>query len=79
MLPLPRRGSHGRARVVQKLDQSLSRAKFNADLATMSRDEKNIAIQRLMLPDDDVRAMPPQRFRTITEEERAKMIELLKQ
>lgn len=62
-----------------KLDQSVSRARFSTDLSKMSREEKDIAIQRLMLADDDVRAMPPRRFRTVTEEERTKMVELLRQ
>lgn len=54
-----------------KLDQNISRAKFNIDaLDLMSREEKDIAIQRLQLPPEDLRAMPPRRFRDLNAAER---------
>ena len=60
-----------------RLDQTLSRARFNVDLAALSnqsggvltgadRDaEIGLAINRLQLPADDVRKMPPELFRTL--------------
>src|SRR5439155_18570346 len=53
------------------LDPTLSREKFLVDkLDTMSRDEKNLAIDRLKLPDNDRLAMPPVLFRTFSDAER---------
>ena len=49
-----------------RLDQSISRARFNVDLSKMSAKEKNRAIARMNLPDDDALKMPPVRFRTLT-------------
>ena len=43
----------------------------------MSRAEKDVAIERLKLPDDSRLAMPPVLFRTITDAERQAMIEFL--
>lgn len=51
------------------LPQNISRAKFNVDLTKMSREEKDLAIARLSLPEADPRRMPPARFRTLTKEE----------
>lgn len=55
------------------LPQNISRAKFNVDLSTMSRAEKDLAIARLKLPAEDPKRMPPARIRSLTKEE----IELL--
>lgn len=60
------------------LDQTISRARFNVNLAAMSdlnggvltgaaRDaEIGVAITRLMLPAEDVRKMPPETFKTLS-------------
>jgi hypothetical protein len=60
-----------------RLDQSLSRAKFRADLEGMSRAAKDAAIARLKLPPSDPRAMPPALLRTLTPEARGRAIEAL--
>ncbi len=64
-----------------RLDQRISRARFNVDLQAMSdlkggvltgrdRDlELGVAVDRLRLPDGDVRKMPPVRFRTLSRDE----------
>ncbi|MET0342400.1 MAG: hypothetical protein ABW252_15455 [Polyangiales bacterium] len=59
------------------LDQSLSRARFHADLSKVSREERWLAAQRVMLPEHDLRSMPPRRFRTLTDDERARIVEAL--
>lgn len=62
-----------------KLDLTLSREKFLVDqLDTMSRAEKDLAIERLQTPVDSRLAMPPALFRTITDDERQRMIDALK-
>ena len=54
-----------------QLDQTQSRANFDIDkLATLSRAEKDYAIQRLQLPDTDVHHMPPVRFHELSQAER---------
>jgi hypothetical protein len=59
-----------------RLDQSLSRARFNATtLDTMSRQERDVAIVRLELPDSHPQKMPPPRFRSLSDAERALVIE----
>ena len=60
-----------------RLDQTLSRANFRADLEGMSRAAKDTAIERLKLPLDDPRAMPPPLLRTLTPEARSRAIEAL--
>jgi hypothetical protein len=62
-----------------RLDQSLSRARFRADLDGVSRAERDVAIARLRLPADNPLAMPPPRFRTLTAEARQQAIEALPQ
>lgn len=62
----------------EKLDQSLTRARFRADLVGMSRAEKDVAIMRLSLPANDVHAMPPARLRMLTPEARRSAIEVLR-
>ena len=62
-----------------KLDLTISREKFLVDqLDTMSRTEKDVAIQRLQMAVDTRLAMPPALFRTITDDERQRMIDELK-
>lgn len=60
------------------LNQNLSRARFAADLTGMGREEKDRAIERLMLPPSHPLAMPPARLRMLTPEARARAIKALK-
>jgi hypothetical protein len=62
------------------LDQTQSRAMFNVDtLDSLPRGIKDKAIERLMLPDDDRRAMPPRRFHDLTPAQRDLVIQELMQ
>jgi hypothetical protein len=61
-----------------RLDQSLSRARFRANLEGLTRNEKDAAIRRLRLPAADVRHMPPTRLRFLSDEARARAIEVLR-
>lgn len=61
-----------------RLDQSLSRASFDVDLGSLSRAEKDLAIERLRLPGSDPQAMPPRRVRFLSDEARERLIELLR-
>ena len=61
-----------------KLNQEISRAKFDIDLTKMNREAKDKAIERLRLGDHDVKKMPPVRFRTLTEDEIQKLEALLR-
>ena len=61
-----------------RLDQALTRARFDVEaLDTMSRDEKDLAIERLRLPDTDQHKMPPVRFHELSQEERELAISAL--
>jgi hypothetical protein len=62
----------------ERLDQSLSRARFRADLEGMDRGERELAIERLQLPASDPLAMPPARLRVLTDEARQRAIEALR-
>jgi hypothetical protein len=82
----PKLGLDGRGLVTQmcqqchhaSLDPMISRENFLVDqIDQMSRAEKDLAIQRLQLADDNRLAMPPVLFRTITDDERQKMIDFL--
>jgi hypothetical protein len=82
----PKVGLDGRALVVEmcmqchnaNLDMTISREKFLVDeLDRMSRDEKNVAIDRLRTPTSSRLTMPPTLFRTITDAERQLMIDEL--
>ena len=82
-----KRGLDGKGLLVQLcqqchntlLDPMISRDKFLVDrLDQMSRDEKNLAIDRLLLPDTQALFMPPRLFRTMTDQERDLMIAELK-
>lgn len=58
-----------------RLDQTLSRARFNVmTLDSMSRAERDTAIRRLQLPDDDPLKMPPPRFRALSADELALVV-----
>ena len=52
-----------------KLDQSVTRARFDVDLSKVKKQSLDEAIKRLTLPEDDPKRMPPKRFRDLTEEE----------
>ena len=82
----PKSGLSGRELITQmcqqchhsKLDLTITREKFLTDqLDTMTRDEKDVAIQRLQTPVDSRLSMPPALFRTITDAERQLMIDEL--
>jgi len=61
------------------LDPTISRDKFLVDnLAQMTRDEKDLAIERINMPIDTRLTMPPPLFRTLTPEERAVMTDELR-
>jgi hypothetical protein len=60
-----------------RLDQHVSRARFNVDLSKISREQKERAIARLLLPPDHPAAMPPVRIRSLSEEARDRLIDLL--
>ena len=62
----------------ERLNQSLSRARFRPDIASLSRAEKDAAIARLMLPPNSVFAMPPARLRVLSREARERAIEALR-
>lgn len=61
-----------------RLDQSLSRARFRADLEGIGRQEKDVAIGRLRLPQSDPHVMPPALLRTLTDEARNRAIDALR-
>jgi hypothetical protein len=79
-------GSSGEAVLLQacspchngRLDQTLSRARFRADLDGMSRQEKDVAIARLRLPASDPHVMPPALLRSLTDEARNRAIDALR-
>ena len=60
-----------------KLDQTVSRARFRADLVGMDRAAKDRAIARLMLPESEPLAMPPAKLRRLTPEARSRAIAAL--
>jgi hypothetical protein len=61
-----------------KLDQTLTRAKFDVvKLSEMSREEKDKAIERVRLPPTHPLHMPPDRFRTLSAEEVARVVDEL--
>jgi hypothetical protein len=58
-----------------RLDQTLTRARFNVmTLDAMSREERDIAIARLQLPDRDPAKMPPPQSRLLSDAEQALVI-----
>jgi len=62
----------------ERLNQDQSRARFRADLEGMTREEKDVAIQRLLLPRNNVHSMPPARLRILSKEARQRAIEALR-
>jgi hypothetical protein len=63
----------------KRLDPTITRDRFLVDdLDQMSRQEKELAIDRILLPVDTRLTMPPPLFRTLTPEDRAAMIEELR-
>jgi hypothetical protein len=82
----PKAGLDGRGIMVHlcqhchnsRLDQSLSRARFNVEqLDSLSRPEKDEAIRRLMLPDDNAQKMPPPQFHSLSDSERDLVVQEL--
>jgi mono/diheme cytochrome c family protein len=82
----PKAGLDGRGLLTQicgqchnaRLDQTVSRAKFNAEaLDKMDRAERDTAIGRLLAESGSAQKMPPVLFRTITDDERQLMIDEL--
>jgi hypothetical protein len=61
----------------RRLDQTLSRARFDVDLEGLSRAAKDLAIARVSLALDDPAVMPPARFRRLGEQGRKRLIDLL--
>jgi hypothetical protein len=60
------------------LDQTVSRARFNIEqLANMTRAEKDEAIRRIQLGDDDRHKMPPVRFHTLGDADKQLVIQEL--
>lgn len=60
-----------------RLNQEITRARFNVDLSKISKKAKEKAIARINLPDNDVKKMPPVRFRSLTPEEIKRVEEAL--
>jgi mono/diheme cytochrome c family protein len=61
-----------------RMDQTLSRARFNVDLSKIGRAEKDKAIARLQLHEGEPHAMPPAPFRRLSDDARATLIAFLK-
>jgi uncharacterized membrane protein len=61
----------------QKLDQTISRARFDVDLSLVDQRMRQRAIARVRLPADHPSAMPPALFRQLSDEGRERLIELL--
>lgn len=61
-----------------RLDQTTSRARFRADLQNMTREEKDLAIERLQLPSDSLLVMPPSRLKLLSLEAKLRAIEELR-
>jgi hypothetical protein len=62
----------------EKLDQTVSRSRFDVDLSRVDRDTRERAIARIQLPRDSSAAMPPSQFRQLSDEARERLIELLR-
>lgn len=70
-------GSSGKSIIAQacaqchnsKLDQSISRARFDVNFMTLNQSEKEKIVYRLQLPTDHLNVMPPRRFKTLTKEQ----------
>ncbi|MDD9941137.1 MAG: hypothetical protein OXU20_08875 [Myxococcales bacterium] len=62
----------------RRLDQTISRAQFVADLASLDAEQKALATKRIQLPLDDPRVMPPAHFRRLSDEARRRLIDVLR-
>jgi hypothetical protein len=60
-----------------RLDQSLSRARFNVDLEAMTDEARSRALTRIALPRDDPQAMPPPLARQLSDEGKRRLMKLL--
>ncbi len=60
-----------------KLDQTISRARFNVDLESMSIAELMIAQKRIMLPEESLQVMPPSIFRILDTDEKERLYDYL--
>jgi cytochrome c553 len=60
------------------LDQTLSRARFSIALARMSRDELELAIERIQRAADDPGVMPPHGMRELDETARGQVADYLR-
>jgi hypothetical protein len=61
-----------------RLDQTQTRALFNVDtLDLLDSSERQLAVDRMNLPDDDPHKMPPPRFHVLSPDEREKAIQRL--
>lgn len=60
-----------------RLDQSLSRARFNVNLETMTDEARSRALTRIALPRDDPQAMPPRLARQLSDEGKRRLMDLL--
>lgn len=60
-----------------RLDQTITRARFQVDLSKLDREEKDKAITRLKIPTGEPHAMPPPQFRRLSDEARQRLISLL--
>jgi len=61
-----------------RLDSTISRARFIADFSELGREQRDRAIERLLLPPEDPRAMPPAHHRALTAEGRQRLIDALR-
>ena len=61
-----------------RLDQGVSRARFNVELSRLDREEKDRAIARVLLPPSDPAVMPPASFRALTDEARSRLVDVLR-
>lgn len=61
-----------------RLDQTLSRARFNVNLDGLSQDERDLAAARIMLPPDDPSVMPPVRVRSLSDEAKQNLVDYLR-
>jgi hypothetical protein len=60
------------------LDQTLSRARFNIDLARMSAEERELAVTRIELPQSHELAMPPHGMRQLDADGKQRLIAYLR-
>jgi uncharacterized membrane protein len=61
-----------------KLDQTISRAKFDVNLSRMTKEEIDVAVARIKLPENDPKRMPPARFRDLTSGEQQMLIDYMR-